>query len=294
MTMAAPDSHDKGRFQNLFNAEAAKNDIPVGIWQGLASRGVFVFDTDDTLYRMDSGLHDGVKARICKHANASQDLRARAKEWIGEDRDFRPQDLGTIFPIIVMEYNRKSPQLLESYFEEVYGNDYTKVAPDPQLVEAVLKLERAGKRIVLYTNGPSSLDPAKDFHVQKVLKRLGFDNAFVDRLRGNSYDLVMSVMAGAGKPTKEGLDNFLRDMHVDPADAVFFDDGVKNLKTGVEAGMKGVWTWTTKTPPDAQEFVLAEKLGLVLVGDTGFAADNIARALPVPSAPSKKTEPKIN
>jgi FMN phosphatase YigB (HAD superfamily) len=287
---------DKGHLKNLFQAEAAGiNNAAFNnrIWQELASKGTFVFDVDDTLYRMDSGFHNGVKSRICADANATPDIRNKAKGWLGEDRDFLPQDLGTIFPLIVMEYNRKGDQFLEAYFEKVYGNDYTEITPDPRLVNAILQLEKSGKRIVLDTSGPSSSDPSKDMHVQKVLKRLGFDDAFVNRLRGNTYDLIMSVKDGAGKPTKECLDNFLKTLKVDPSDAVFFDDGVKNLETAVDAGMKGVWNWTTKTPPDIKDVTVADSLGVILVQNTGFAVDCIAKTLLNMKPAPQKPVPKI-
>jgi FMN phosphatase YigB (HAD superfamily) len=196
-----------------------------------------IYDTDDTKYSVASGLHGLIKARICAHANATRGIRARARAWLGEDRDFRTGDLGRIFPLIVAAQQEEGRETLKTYLDAIYDLDYGMIAPDPRLTGALKTARERGIRLMDYTNGPSSPAPGEDFHVQKVLRRLGADDDLVEHLRPQTYDLLKSVAAGAGKPTPQGLANFLRDMKVDPRRSLMIDDDPRMGETARGAGM---------------------------------------------------------
>jgi len=217
----------------------------------------YIFDVDDCLYPIDCGLHESIKKRICQHANATPSIRNMAKEWLGKDRDIMESDLGILFPLIVMQYQKSSPDDLENYFDLVYGQDYDLIKKDTDLVAAIQTLKAKGKDIYIYTNGPSSIDPSRDSHVQKVLKSLGFDDSFVQDMRNKTYDLKMSVNAGVGKSTNQGFKNMLSHFNIQSKKAVFLDDGVKNLLPAKHFGLSAVWTWTTTKKPKQSEQDLA-------------------------------------
>lgn len=181
--------------------------------------------------------------------------------WLGEDRNIEPEDLGTVFPEIVSTFINKKPDQLEQYLDEVYGNDYSLIKPDTKLARSFEQAQNKGVRIVFYTNGPSSPEPETNYHTQKVLRRLGLSKEFNNYARQNTYDLVKSVKAGHGKPTEQGMKNFLTDLSIDPANALYFDDSPKNLRTGTDLGMRAIWTWTSKTPPKKANKDLAKQIG---------------------------------
>ncbi len=246
----------------------------------LTDRRVWMLDVDDTMYPIDSGLHDRIKARICANANRTTAIRSQALPWIGADRDFKPEDLGVIFPNILGSFLQANPAGLEGYLNKVYGNDYTLIQPSPRLVQAFQSAQDKEVRVVFYTNGPSSPDPGKDYHTQKVLKRLGLSDTFNQYARQNVYDLIQSVQAGYGKPSEQGMDNALNTLRIDPAGALFFDDGVKNLKTAAARGMKTVWAWTSAKQPAPADEQLAQQIGAVRIYDIAEAVETLAALIP--------------
>jgi FMN phosphatase YigB (HAD superfamily) len=147
----------------------------------------------------------------------------------------------------------------------VYGDDYHLVPRDPGLADAIADLAAQGDRVVIYSNGPSARDAGVDLHVQKVLRRLGCDDALVDHLRGETYDLQMSVAAGAGKPTPAGMQNFIRDLNVETAGSTLYDDSLKALFTARAAGIKGEWVWRNAAPPPAHDAETARQQGIPVV-----------------------------
>jgi len=77
-------------------------------------RKTIVLDVDDAgLYRIDSGLHDAIKERICRHANADPFLRENAAWLGGADRIFARRTLAVVFPLIVMAYKKQGKSDLE-------------------------------------------------------------------------------------------------------------------------------------------------------------------------------------
>lgn len=244
-----------------------------------AKRSTWVFDVDDCLYTIDCGLHDQIKKRICHHANDNDDIRGWTMNWLGEDRNIEPEDLGTVFPKIVSAFIKERPEQLEQYLDEVYGDDYSFIKPNSKLVRSFEEAQNRGVRIVFYTNGPSSPEPTKNYHTQKVLQRLGFSQEFNNHARQNTYDLIKSVKAGHGKPTEQGMKNFLTDLSIDPANALYFDDSPKNLRTGTNLGMRAIWTWTSKKRPKKADEDLAKDIGALKTRNTGKAVHNLARHL---------------
>jgi FMN phosphatase YigB (HAD superfamily) len=227
-----------------------------------------IYDTDDTKYPVASGLHSLIKARICAHANSAPAIRARAREWLGEDRDFGDADLGRVFPLIVEAQHQDGRESLTSYLDAVYDLDYGMIVPDPRLIGALEQARARGLRLMDYTNGPSSPVPGEDFHVQKVLRRLGADDDLVETLRPETYDLLKSIAAGAGKPTVKGLADFLGAMKVDPRRSLMIDDDPRMGDTARGAGMDFALVRTPGAPPVSLPHVThaAEPLEALLRG----------------------------
>lgn len=250
-------------------------------WDEIAEKRDFILDVDKTMYKV-LGFSEKIDERMCEAANADPILRRIMVASIGEDRNIQMKDLAGRFRLMVGECDKQGTEKLKGLFDKVYKEDDYKLIPsDPRLVEAILQLEKSGKRILFYSNSAAS-------HVQNVLRRVGFDEAFIDRTRENTYDVVDSAREGVSKPSEEGLDNFLKDKSVNPLKAVFVDDSFKNLQPAIAKGILCIWPRTSHTLPGDKDAMAAKNLGFVTVFDTRHAIINIAKHVLCPSVNGQK------
>lgn len=264
----------------------------------IAEQRVWILDVDDCLYRIASGLHDQIKTNIVETWNAmpadepqTQAIK-QAFDRIVQEQGFTTDStiqmeenaLGTAFPAIVQALQETvSADEFGAYMNAFYGDAYDLITPDPDLVEAIDIARNKGIEVYLYTNGPSSQDSSEDFHVQKVLAALGFQEEAIATFRENTYDLLMSIEKGRGKPTAESFEDFLDHFDINPDEAVMFDDGMKNLKTAAQYGVLPVWTWTTSDQePSSADQLSAYELGVKRTPWTGSTALDIAHKVPTP------------
>lgn len=224
----------------------------------------YIFDVDDTLYPIDCGLHDRIKERILAHARSAPEVLALALATNGR-QEIKEEDLNALFPRIVMLYAEKSTAALDEYYAQIFGNDYHLIPKNPSLVKAIKDLQAQGKRIVIYTNGPSAVAGQAPQHVQKALSALGFDADFIEAIRHETYDLTMSVKAGAGKPSLKGFQNMLAHFNIKAKESVFIDDSVSNLATAHKLGLKTVWAWTSRKKPREQDNFQAAQIGALRI-----------------------------
>jgi phosphoglycolate phosphatase-like HAD superfamily hydrolase len=255
----------------------------------LAQKSEWVLDVDDCMYDIDTGLHDFIKGNIVGVFNdvarsdaQGQAIRTRLRGLVGESvRDIAnvtADELGTAFPPIVQTLAEIYPDRLFDYINRFYGDSYAQVPGCARLVEAFRVAGEKGIGIHFYTNGPSSPIAGEVSHLQQVMARRGFESEAIEAMRGRTYDLLMSIRAGRGKPTAEGMRDFLEFSGIDPRNAFMADDGPKNLKTAKEAGMDALWTWTSDRAPKESDVALAETLGIPRVRDAGAALLRIAQA----------------
>jgi FMN phosphatase YigB (HAD superfamily) len=180
---------------------------------------IVILDVDDNLYSRDLPLHADIKARICRNANETNILGI----------EVQAADLGHAFPIIVKKVlDTAGEDGLRSYFEDVYGVDYSCLSRDPALAEGIAELKRQSKRIIAYTNGPASRDPGRPLHFETVIRCLGLpDETFAPT---DIYDLTRMIRTGYGKPTAESALHMLEVCEIPAeAEAVFIDDNIANL-----------------------------------------------------------------
>ncbi|MFH1157407.1 MAG: HAD family hydrolase [Pseudomonadota bacterium] len=236
----------------------------------------YAFDVDGLIERLDNKLHKESDVAICEHANAKPWLRKKAKLWVGADRPFETKDLSVVFPKIIGEiYKREKDKenlpSLEKYYRKIYCvDDYAKIAENRRLVEGILRLEENGARVLFYTNGLR-------WNVRKILKQVGFDDAFIERSKQNMYDVIDGVRDGYVKPSREGFQKFLNRFGIeDPKRVAFFDDGIKNMAEPVKLGVQCFQVWTTHEFRTKGNIEKAEKLGIPCLSSAAHAVETIA------------------
>lgn len=219
-------------------------------------RRTWIIDVDDTLYPMSSGLHQRIKSNIVeaysKLAKADKNLVDRVADILDQQKIFLSDasnishaDLGVAFPPIVQAVQELYENELDAYLRQFYGNDYGLICPDARLTKAFQQAHNKGIDIYFYTNGPWQ-------HVEKVMQNLGFQADMITMMRERTFDLLDSVKRGRGKPTVESMHDFLYHFNIDPKDALFIDDDIKNLVTASKTGIKPVWAWTQDKPQPEQ------------------------------------------
>lgn len=257
----------------------------------LAARDIWVLDVDDCLYDMACGLHGRIKSNIVNAFNdlavndpqagviviKVQDLLKAQGITPPEAGKMTGPDLGHAFPPIVKALAETYPENLSANLDRFYGDDYGLITTDSDLVQAFALAAQKGIEIYIYTNGPSSPQANGNGHAQRVLLQRGFDQEAVERLRPRTYDLLMSIERGRGKPDPKSMQDFISHMKIDPRRALMADDGLKNLKTAKAFGMAALWTWTDNTEPAEQEIAAAQAMNAVRVRHTGSALLSIAQ-----------------
>ena len=239
----------------------------------LAHRSKWVLDNDDCLYPIECGLHGVIKQRICHHANATAVIRQKSAEWLMEDRNIAPADLGIVFPKIARMMAVEGDASLQAYLSEIYlPEDYARIPQDALLAQALNHAQETGCVGVAYnTSGPSALHGKGDSHLQHVLRAHGArDDVLAQSRRGDTTcDLINAIDADTGKPDKKQMDLFLKKTATCPDQAIYFDDSLTNLETGKSAGLLSVWTWTSNNQPSAENISKADDMGALRVRHVG-------------------------
>lgn len=270
-----------------------------------ATRSAWVLDVDDAMYSIECGLHDYIKENITRVYNdvavtdpnkdqivshLQKVLKAQGHK-VEDPSCIKPEELGVAFPAIVQTLNDIYPDTLFTYLNDFYGDQYDRIKQDSNLVKAFQTAHDKGIKIYFYTNGPSSPVKGEISHLQKVMKQRGFDDKMIEYMRSRTYDLLMSVQAGRGKPSAEGMQDFLKFSGINPKEALMADDGPKNLVPAAELGMLTLWTWTTSKAPKANDVKIAEDIGSIRVRDTGKALLQIAQTYKPALAKRKTPKP---
>lgn len=274
------------------NDRAMQKDLSPADINRFSRRSTWVLDVDDCLYDMACGLHENIKnniIRVYAQMAANDEKGTALKHIVGEilsqqgyqveslDR-ITKDELGYAFPAIVQASQSLYPDSFHQIMDQFYGDDYHLIKPDRELIDAFNIAISKGIQIYLYTNGPSSSELKRDLHVQKILQSHGCDDDFINQMRGRCYDLLMSVAAGFGKPSPQGMQHMIQAMKINPYHALMADDGIKNLKTAHECGMAVLWTWTHDKPPSEKDKNIANVIQAPRVRLTGHALKHIALA----------------
>jgi putative hydrolase of the HAD superfamily len=176
----------------------------------------WVFDLDNTLYPPHMRLFDQIEVRMTDWVmTALQVDRARADHL----RAHYWATYGTTLAGLMTEHNIDPGP----YLTDVHDIDFSILAPDPALSEAIAALP--GRKIV-YTNGCQP-------YAEKVIAARGLTGRF-DAVYGVEHAQFHPKPAAEAFATVFGLDG------LDPATAAMFEDDSRNLLVPHALGMQTV------------------------------------------------------
>ncbi|XP_031270376.1 uncharacterized protein C24B11.05 [Pistacia vera] len=226
-----------------------------------ANYDCLLFDLDDTLYPLSSGLNLACRKNIeefmLKHLNIDErDVPRMCLELYGEHGT-------TMAGLKALGYEFDN----DEFHAYVHGKlPYEKLKPDPVLRNLLLSVPQ---RKIIFTN-------ADQAHTVQVLSRLGLEDCFegiicfetlnppplepadnIDALNedallaGDEQDPYLtthyiednSIGSKARilcKPSLEAMEAAIRIANVDPKKTIFFDDSARNIASGKAAGLHTV------------------------------------------------------
>ncbi|WP_424982256.1 pyrimidine 5'-nucleotidase [Maritalea sp. S77] len=176
----------------------------------------WIFDLDNTLYPRTCRLFDQIDKLITAYVVDVTgydwaDARKLQKEFFAE--------YGTTLSGLMATRNVDP----HHYLQKVHDIDYSPVAPNPALMDAIRALP--GRKII-FTNADRG-------HAQNVLKRLGGEDVFED-----IFGIIEAEFAP--KPHNNSYEKFIANHGVAPTSAAFFEDMEVNLKVPHSLGMRTV------------------------------------------------------
>ncbi|KAJ4979186.1 hypothetical protein NE237_009966 [Protea cynaroides] len=232
-----------------------------------------LFDLDDTLYPLNSGLAAACRKNIEDYMDQKLGIE---KSKISEMCNLLYKTYGTTMAglrTIGYDFN------YNDYHSFVHGRlPYEKLKPDPVLRNLLLSLPL---RKVIFTN-------ADRVHAAIVLGKLGLEDCFegvicfetlnpmdnnnvssdegVDSMCGGSVSTTTGsesfdifghfAQPNAGsqlpktpilcKPSEDAIEQALRIANIDPTRTIFFDDSVRNIESGKRIGLNTVLVGTSQ------------------------------------------------
>ncbi len=176
----------------------------------------WLFDLDNTLYPLESGLAARMSPRITDFVEALTGL-PRPQALALQKRYLADHGL-TLKGL--MDHHGVDPDVFHAVFHDVPLDG---LVPDPALTSALSRLP--GRRLI-FTNADAR-------HTERVLAALGLEGLFDDVFHIGSA-------AFAPKPAPEAFERILAAHAFDPAAAVFFEDSELNLAPAAGLGMTTV------------------------------------------------------
>jgi putative hydrolase of the HAD superfamily len=176
----------------------------------------WVFDLDNTLYPHHSNLFSQIDVRMTAYVAellklSREDARILQKELYKE--------YGTTLNGLMLRHNIDP----DDFLQKVHDIDYSWVAPNPSLGEAIKALP--GRKFI-FTNGDRA-------HAERAATQLGILDEFDD-----IFDLIAAKLTP--KPARETYDRFI-DLHkVVGSNAAMFEDLARNLTVPKQLGMTTV------------------------------------------------------
>lgn len=212
-----------------------------------------LFDLDDTLYPVSSGLSNEVVKNIGDYL--VQKLGIEASK-VPDMCNLLYKNYGTTMAgLRAIGYTFD----YEEYHSFVHGRlPYEKIKADPVLRQLLLSLPI---RKVIFTN-------ADRIHTAKVLNRLGLEDCFegiicfetlnppMEANRTDLFDIIeysSRPIVGVElpetpvlcKPSEYAIEQALKIANIDPQRTIFFDDSVRNIQAGKRIGLHTVLVGTS-------------------------------------------------
>jgi pyrimidine 5''-nucleotidase len=176
----------------------------------------WVFDLDNTLYPHHSNLFSQIDVRMTAYVSEMLSLpREEARKLQKE----LYQEYGTTLAGLIARYNVDS----DDFLEKVHDIDYSWLAPDPGLGEAIQALP--GRKFI-FTNGNRA-------HAERAARQLGILDRFED-----IFDIVAAGLVP--KPAQVPYDRFVELHKIVGSRAVMFEDLARNLIVPKALGMTTV------------------------------------------------------
>ncbi len=210
-----------------------------------------LFDLDDTLYPPQTGLWEGIRRRMMIYMVERMGFSpARAEEL----RKRFLEQYGTTLRGLQHEFTVNSDDFL-AFVHDLPLAEY--LQPDPALRRMVLSLPQARW---VFTN-------ADQAHAGRVLRTLGLEGCFQGVIDVRAIDFLSKPAPGA----------YLKALQLagvtQPADCLFFDDAMRNLRPAQELGLR-----TALVNPEDQEG--SADLHLAYLTDLQQAAPELWQPVP--------------
>ncbi|XP_020871978.1 suppressor of disruption of TFIIS isoform X1 [Arabidopsis lyrata subsp. lyrata] len=196
-----------------------------------------LFDLDDTLYPLSSGLSEACANNIMEFMVPKLGIE---EDKVVELNQLLYRKYGTSMAglkAIGYEFDN------DEYHSYVHGRlPYENLKPDPVLRNLLLSLPF---RKLVFSNGD-------DVHVVKALKRLGIEDCFeriisFETLNPKTNEAEVSCVTGhlsenlvICKPTEIAFEKAFDIAQLNPHKSLFFDDSIRNIQTGKVMGLHTV------------------------------------------------------
>ena len=186
---------------------------------------VWIFDLDNTLYPPEMALFPQIEARMTDWVMRSLAVEREAADRLRRDYWMRH---GTTLAGLMAEHAIEP----SAYLAHVHDIDFTGLAPDPDLADAIAALP--GRRIV-HTNADSA-------YAAKVLAARGLD----------LFEAVYGVEETHfhPKPDPRAYEAVIAMAGIEPARAAFFEDDPRNLRVPHRLGMRTVLVGSGRHGPN--------------------------------------------
>ncbi len=192
--------------------------MPVSAREGADLRHVdtWLFDLDNTLYPLESGLAARMSPRITDFVEHLTGLPRPEAEAL-QKRYLAEHGL-TLRGL--MDHHGVDPDTYHATFHDVALDC---LVPEPALESALRRLP--GRRLI-FTN-------SDDVHTERVIQALGLSGLFEDVFHIGSA-------AFAPKPSAAAFEAIVRTHAIEPATTAFFEDSERNLEPAAALGMTTV------------------------------------------------------
>jgi len=207
-----------------------------------------LFDLDDTLYPLSSGLT----------AACNQNIKDYVNQKLGIEMNKIPDlcdNLYKTYGTTMAGLRAKGYEFdYDDYHSFVHGRlPYENLKPDPVLKNLLLSMPQ---RKIIFTNGDND-------HAAKVLKKLGLEGCFegiicfetlnppaqiTEKNNHRKKSAVNSTIPKTPvicKPMKEAIEQAIRLAKADPHRTIFFDDSPRNIAAGKCEGLHTVLVGTS-------------------------------------------------
>ncbi|XP_057867239.2 uncharacterized protein C24B11.05 [Cryptomeria japonica] len=200
-----------------------------------------LFDLDDTLYPVSSGLAAACTKNIGDYV--VQKLGVDKNKVTEFCREMYKNYGTTMAGLRAVGYEFD----YDDYHSFVHGRlPYENLKPDPVLKSLLLSMPQ---RKIIFTNGDK-------VHAAKVLSRLGLEDCFEGVIcfetlnshpepakNNNSWDTPIAFMPRTPvicKPSINAMERAIQVANADPQRTIFFDDSTRNIAAGKRAGLHTV------------------------------------------------------